>query len=493
MAEECTLCCPPEEDTSSTHSELLTTALAHSPVVLFTQDMDLRFTSVVNPQRGCLPDDILGKTPSELFPPDDATSITSMNQRVLATGHAASATVCTHHQGMPACCDFLVEPQRDAHGVIVGLFGAATESISTAGKDHFQTTVLESINDSVIVTDLDGRISYWNRGAEEAFGYQAGEMLGQTPALLYPDADPEKLKVDLDSIAQGDDHIGEWLGKHKNGDPVWVDIRTTALRDHDGVCVGFVGVGKDITRRKRLEEQRDLLLLRERAMRQRLQEFLAMVAHEERQGMTVVLGHAHHLAGASAEHDLHPYQESITAIQQAAMRVQSLIGDLEDAAAVGEGRFAILPETTDLVRIARAAVTEYQIASERHLLRVDAPRRLHVVGDPLRLRQLIGNLIDNAIKYSPDGGNIVIRIGVQGDRLHLAVSDRGVGIPEEQRERIFELFHRSQTHTVIAGMGLGLYLCRAIAEAHGGQIAIESEPGQGSTFSVTLPAADPDS
>ena len=117
--------------------------------------------------------------------------------------------------------------------------------------------LLEAIRESVIYTDLEGRIVYWNPGATRIFGYSGYEMLGRSPAVLYPDEDQERLAADLRGVIDGKDYSGEWHGRRKDGSEVWVDITTTLVRGHDGVPAGFLGIAKDITERKRAEGERD--------------------------------------------------------------------------------------------------------------------------------------------------------------------------------------------------------------------------------------------
>jgi PAS domain S-box-containing protein len=135
--------------------------------------------------------------------------------------------------------------------------GSAQEELA------FQAQVLRHVNDSVVVTDLDGRITYWNDGATRLFGYAREEVLGKLPALLYPDQEPSALTDDLDAIKRDQSFSGEWRGRRKDGSEIWIDIKTTLMRDLDGTPIGFIGVGKDVTARK-ASELRKLLLERER-------------------------------------------------------------------------------------------------------------------------------------------------------------------------------------------------------------------------------------
>ena len=125
---------------------------------------------------------------------------------------------------------------------------------TSAGDVEFFSHLLHAVRDSVIYTDLDGRVRYWNQGAVEVFGYSADEMLGRSAALLYPDEAPDHLKGDLGRILDGDGVSGEWCGRRKDGESVWVDIKATLVRDREGQAIGFIGVAKDITERKRTEQ-----------------------------------------------------------------------------------------------------------------------------------------------------------------------------------------------------------------------------------------------
>src|SRR5215204_5608866 len=130
-------------------------------------------------------------------------------------------------------------------------------SHAEAFQGDIPRALLEAIRESVIYTDLEGRIMYWNAGATRIFGYSGFEMMGRSPALLYPDEDPQRLAADLRQVMEGRDYSGEWLGRRKDGSYVWVDITTTLVRGPGGEPTGFLGIAKDITERKRAEGDRD--------------------------------------------------------------------------------------------------------------------------------------------------------------------------------------------------------------------------------------------
>ncbi len=119
---------------------------------------------------------------------------------------------------------------------------------------QFQATILRNVSESVIITDLHGHITYWNEGATALFGYTAEEMLSKTPALLYPETQNQLLPTDLQLILEGRDYIGEWLGRRKDGTAVWIEVKTTLMRNSEGQTIGFIGISKDITERKHVKE-----------------------------------------------------------------------------------------------------------------------------------------------------------------------------------------------------------------------------------------------
>jgi signal transduction histidine kinase len=154
------------------------------------------------------------------------------------------------------------------------------------------------------------------------------------------------------------------------------------------------------------------------------------------------------------------------------------------------GTLRVEPEPTDLRPIVSETVAEFQVMTREHQLKAIVPPRLPLVlADPRRIRQVLRNLVDNAVKYSPGGGPITISLGVAEDSLEFSVADRGLGIEPDDLDRIFDRFYQvdSASTRKVGGSGLGLSICKAIVEAHNGRIWAESEPGTGSSFYVALP------
>jgi signal transduction histidine kinase len=218
------------------------------------------------------------------------------------------------------------------------------------------------------------------------------------------------------------------------------------------------------------------------------QEFLAMVTHELRNPLTAITGYAHLMQSKGS------YDERATdTILRRARHLNRMIGDLLDAARLEAHRLELQREPTELISLIRGCADQVQVLSNRHTVRFDArDREVRGLWDGERLEQVFENLLLNAVKYSPDGGEIVVRIEKRDRQVRVAISDPGVGIAPEALSRLFSRFYRAATvrGSDIQGVGLGLYICRSLVEAHGGTIEVESAPGHGSTFRVILPHAE---
>jgi len=222
---------------------------------------------------------------------------------------------------------------------------------------------------------------------------------------------------------------------------------------------------------------------------QRMQIFLGMVTHDLRNPLAAVLGYLQILNRPALQLAPERQRQVLLSIEVAANQMRRLVNDLRDAGTIGADRFAIRAAPADLVKVARRVLDLYQTAANGHRLVLDAPDRLEGAWDDERVSQLLANLISNAIKYSPGGGEVRVTVRQAAGEAVVRVSDHGPGLSCAQIGQLFQPFTRLYHDRDVQGTGLGLYISKAIAEAHGGRIWVESEPGRGSTFIVALPAA----
>jgi signal transduction histidine kinase len=234
---------------------------------------------------------------------------------------------------------------------------------------------------------------------------------------------------------------------------------------------------REVAERKRAEEVRD--------------EFLSVAAHELKTPMTSLRGFAQVLLGQLDRHetpDPARLSHALRAIDRQSEKLAVLVSQLLDISRIEAGRLVLDRAHTDVVAIVESVVANARARTSRHPVEVHTPAALSANVDPLRLEQVLTNLVDNAIKYSPDGGAIRIEARHSKGDLRLVVADRGIGIPPEHRGRIFDRFYQAHPEQRLGGMGLGLYISRQIVDLHGGRMDAEFPAAGGTRVIVTLPA-----
>ncbi len=226
-----------------------------------------------------------------------------------------------------------------------------------------------------------------------------------------------------------------------------------------------------------------------KAMEQRRSDFILLLAHELRHPVTSIRGYAQLLQRRNTGDE-----RALATVVAQTRQMERLIDDLLDGSSRGAGELRLEREPTDLLALVRASVQHARLSSDAHPVRLELPDGA-LVGqwDSGRLSQVFDNLLDNAIKYSPDGGKIVVRIEADDALVQVSVQDQGVGIASDDLPRVFDQFYRvAATARTMRGLGLGLPLVKTLIAAHGGSVAVESVPAQGSTFRVTLPLTSVD-
>lgn len=255
-----------------------------------------------------------------------------------------------------------------------------------------------------------------------------------------------------------------------------VQARFFSIHDAGGGSLGLGILVRDITREKELDEMKSQLL--------------STVSHELRTPLASIKGFATTLLRDDVEWDDGSRREFLAIIDEESDRLTELIGNLLDMSRIEAGTLRVEVEPTDLRPIIQGTVAGFRMITRAHEIEVNLPPDLPaVMADPRRARQILRNLVENAIKYSPDGGPIVITSRVTSGDVQTSVVDRGIGIEEQQLEHIFDRFYQvdSASTRKVGGSGLGLSICKAIVEAHHGKLWVESQPGAGSTFHFTLP------
>jgi PAS domain S-box-containing protein len=272
--------------------------------------------------------------------------------------------------------------------------------------------------------------------------------------------------------------------------------KVTPVRAHFAPCLneageveGGVAIVEDVTEQRRAEAERNRLFREaQEAIRVR-DDFLTIASHELKTPLTPLS-----LRLASLERRLErnePVDPSLLRhARQHLLRLTAIINDLLDASRIEAGRLALHFEPTRLDTMVEHALATMDVERGQHRIDFSHPAEaVRIQGDPYRLQQVIANLLENALKYSPGDSTVHVRLDVNDDFALLSVRDEGIGIPRDQQEQLFERYFRARNVSVTSygGLGLGLYISRDIVERHGGRIWVESEVGRGSTFYVALP------
>lgn len=367
-------------------------------------------------------------------------------------------------------------------------------------EERYRLLVASVRDYAIFHLDTQGRVTSWNAGAERIKGYRAAEILGQHFSRFYP---PEAIAAGVPEQALRTAAAeGRWEGEgwrlRRDGSRFWADVVITALRDESGTLVGYAKVTRDLTERRAAEEARAALAAEqaarqaaEAALRER-EAFLAAAAHELRTPLTALRGFVQ-LFGRGLRRAAPPNPERtlhvLTRIEQQTDRLGRLIARLLDTTRLDAGRLALEWGDADLVALAADAVRAAELGAGAGRLAFVAPAALPLRADALRLEQVLANLLDNALKYAPEGPIVVEVDAADAATARVRVRDQGPGVPPEYRAHLFERFYQVPRDERRGGLGLGLYLSREIAERHGGRLEAAFPPEGGSCFTLILPRA----
>jgi len=359
-----------------------------------------------------------------------------------------------------------------------GLHTLMAEEALYKSEERYRNLYNEAPN-AYFSVGMSGIIERANYSAAELLGYSPDELVGRPVFDLYADTPNGKDKAQevFQRFLAGEEIRDEKLEMRRaNGSNVWISLLVRPILDKEGRIVASRSAVIDITERKRLDQLKD--------------DFIGLVSHELRSPLTVITGAVN---TALTERERLSPEETRQLLQDAASEAESLsnmLGNLLELSRMQADRLFLHAEATNARKVIQDTVERIKRQSSSRRFVVDVPRKLPpVYADELRLERVLYNLLENAVKYSPQGGEIRIFIRPEEERLVISVSDRGIGISRADQAKLFGPFQRLEEFRPdgVGGVGLGLLVCRRLVEAHGGQIWVESEPGRGSTFFFTIP------
>jgi PAS domain S-box-containing protein len=351
----------------------------------------------------------------------------------------------------------------------------AEEALRETGD--YLNNLFNYANAPIIVWNPDYEITRFNHAFERLTGRTAEEVLGVKLDILFPDESREESMEHIREATSGERwEVVEIPIKHRDGTVRILLWNSATLFAADGKTpIATIAQGQDITERKKAEQLKD--------------EFIGLVSHELRTPMTVITGS---LRTAVSER-ISPHDREIL-LQNAIEGADSLSAILENLLELSRyqaGRLQLHTEAVNIPVIARNVVERLESRAEDRTFRLEFPDKLpKVQADPMRVDRILFNLLENAIKYSPDKSMITVFARKEKKMVVTGVADQGIGISPEDQGRLFELFERLGSSSRAQGLGLGLVVCKRLVEAQGGQIRVESAVGKGSTFCFTLPMSE---
>jgi PAS domain S-box-containing protein len=397
-----------------------------------------------------------------------------------------------------------VSPVKDSSGRVIGASKIARELGDRRRFDETRArlaAIVEFSDDVIVSKNLDGIITSWNPAAERMFGWTAAEAIGRHITLIIPDERLAEENEVLARIRRGErvDHF-DTVRMTKARQLIEVSITVSPVRDSTGRIVGASKIARDITERRRVEEERTRLLASERLARAAAEaanrakdEFLATVSHELRTPLNGVFGWARMLQAADLDEEAR--QRGLAAIVRGAAAQVRLVDDLLDISRMVTGNLKLELRLVDLRNVIEAALETVRPAALAKRIDIVAefePAPVMVLGAATRLQQVLWNLLMNAVKFTPRDGRARVRLRRAEADAEITVSDSGEGIGPDALPHVFERFRQEDSSTTRshAGLGLGLALVRNLVELHGGTVTAESPgKGQGATFVVRLPLA----
>jgi PAS domain S-box-containing protein len=405
-------------------------------------------------------------------------------------------------------------PVRNAQGQVYRVAGIVEDitALKQQEADRQQQEswlrLLESViinaNDAVVITEAEPvqlpgpHIVYVNQAFCRMMGYTPEEVIGKTPRILQgPKTSVDILQSIREALKVWKPVLAELINYHKDGSEVWVELSIFPVEDRTGRYKYWVGIQRDITNRKQAEAEVQKALAKERELSELKSRFVSTTSHEFRTPLSTILSSADLLEFYAGRCTPEKQHEHIHRIQVAALNMNELLNDILVIERAEAHKLQFDPVDLDLRAFCQGLVNELRLNDhgahplsftvQRHDGIADPTAPIGVHMDEKLIRQILGNLLSNALKYSPIGLPVDCRLRCSDSEVTIEVHDQGIGVRPEDVERLFEAFHRGTNVGAISGNGLGLAIVKQSVEAHQGEIAVQSLIGKGTIMRVRLP------
>jgi len=358
-----------------------------------------------------------------------------------------------------------------------------------AAERQLLRTLIDNLPSHIFVKDTQGRYLVSNRSHTQLLGAATeADLLGKTVFDFFPPEVARGFAVTDEALLQGGESIIEREERYvAQGGHGWHSATKVPLRDASGRITGLVGIRHDITARKQAEEALNFYTASLVRSNRELQDFASVASHDLQEPLRKIQAFSDRLKARSGPALDDTGRDYLDRMQSAAARMQTLVNDLLTFSRVTSRAQPFVP--TDLARVAREVLADLETRVEQTGGRVELGDLPVIEADATQMRQLLQNLVANALKFHRPDAPPVVKVTCEraGDTVRLLVADSGIGFDEKYLDRIFTIFQRLHGREEYEGTGVGLAVCRKIAHRHNGTITARSQPGAGATFIVTLP------
>ena len=450
--------------------------------------------------KGYRAEEIIGKHISTFYTPEDVVAGRPQRLLGIATreGRVEDEGWRVRKDGTRFWADVVITAVRDTAGTLHGYTKVTrdltarreAEEALRRSEERFRLLV-QSVRDyAIFMLDPKGHIATWNAGAQRLKGYAPEEIIGQHFSRFYLPEEVASGKCERElviAVQEGKFEEEGWRVR-KDGTRFWANVVLEPVRDMEGRLLGFAKVTRDLTERRNAEAERLRLAQAQEAVRMR-DEFLSIASHELKTPLSAIQLQLQSLLQGAQSLDAKLRNKAERAYR-GGERLTELVETLLDVSRIATGRFSLSRREFDLARGVEEVVERYREQASQAgcelTLHLDGP----VSGqwDPLRMEQVVTNLLSNSLKYAA-GTPVELSVKAEGGTAILIISDQGPGIPASEWDRIFGRFERAASIRHYGGLGLGLYVARQIVEAHGGTISVSAVEPRGVRFVVTLPRA----
>jgi len=460
------------------------------PVVVY--DMEGKST-YVNPAFtqvfGWPPEELLGKKLD--YVPEENWPETEVMIAKVKAGESFSDVESRRHTKEGEVLDVSISAGifLDANGIPVGSVHILRKRVEAALRESEQRhrIVMEACPDPIVVYDMEGRCTYTNPAFTAVFGWTPGERLGKKLDYVPEENWPETQMM-IEKVTAGESFSDVESRRHtKDGEIIDVSVSAGIYLNRDEIPVGSVHILRNITQRKLAEEKLEETMAELQRSNTELQQFAYVASHDLQEPLRKVQAFGNRLKAKYAEALDERGLDYVDRMQNAAKRMQSLINNLLTLSRITTKAQPFVQ--VNLADVVRGVVADLELHVERAGGHVEAGDMPTIDADPTQMRQLLQNLINNALKFHEPEKKPVVKIHSQlmNETCKITVEDNGIGFDEKYLDRIFAVFQRLHGRGKYDGTGVGLTICQKIAERHGGSITANSTPGQGATFIVTLP------